>query len=336
MFVFSLRFKTQITRWIVALSLGIALLCTGCGGKGISPGPQGPDATLPINPPQSILTQTAPTTTTATQDRPPMQALTQPIGSTVETAMTTPSFSHVTIVVMENHNYGQIIGSTQAPYINSLARINALFTNSHAISHPSEPNYLALYSGSTHGVSSDACPLRFAGSSLGGELIRASRRIRGYMEELPAVGWMGCSYANYWRKHDPLTDFSDTPSSDVVPYSQLSSDITSNTYPSVALVVPNLMHDMHDGTVAMGDAWLAANLPKIISYDASHNGLLVITWDESANDASNWIATIFVGPMVRPGRYGQSINHYSVLRTVTDEFRLTRLNPTAGISGVWR
>lgn len=266
-------------------------------------------------------------------------SLTGPLPLAGISAPSTPAstlFNHVSIVMMENHNYDQIIGNRQAPYINRLARENALFTNSHAISHPSEPNYLALYSGSRHDVTSDDCPLSFSGSSLGGELIHAGKSVTGYMEGLPSVGWRGCSSGEYWRKHNPLIDFTDTPASDVVPFSELTGDLSAG-YPSLAFIVPNELNDMHDGTIAEGDAWLAVHIPAIIAYDATHNGLLIVTWDENADaEPSNQIPTIFIGPMVRPGRYDQSIDHYNVLRTITNDFSLSPLTGASGISGVWR
>ncbi len=227
---------------------------------------------------------------------------------------------------MENRSFREIVGNPDAAYINALANKNALFTSSYAVAHPSEPNYLALYSGSTQGIHSDACPLQFSGPSLGGELLRAKKSVKGYMEDLPAVGSPVCSEDAYARKHNPLIDFADTPAQSVVPYSQITSDISANTYPNVAFVVPNLRNDMHDGTIAMGDAWLAANLPPILEYDATHRGLLILTWDEDDNGSDNQIATVAVGPLVIPGRYSQKINHYDVLATVTDLFDLPALS----------
>ena len=92
---------------------------------------------------------------------------------------------------MENHAYGEVIGSPQAPYLNRLARQGALFTDSRAITHPSEPNYLALFSGSTQGVSDDSCPHQFSAPNLGSELIAAGRTFTGYSESLPAAGSSG-------------------------------------------------------------------------------------------------------------------------------------------------
>src|SRR4051812_2877606 len=131
---------------------------------------------------------------------------------------TIPTPSHVVVVVEENHSYSEIIGNSQAPYINTLASMGAVFTHSYGVTHPSEPNYLALFSGSTHGVTTDNCPLTFSSGSLESQLRAASKTFKGYSEELPSVGSMVCSYDEYARKHVPWTDFSTGKSTDNLPF----------------------------------------------------------------------------------------------------------------------
>ncbi|HEY7415588.1 MAG TPA: alkaline phosphatase family protein, partial [Ktedonobacteraceae bacterium] len=121
---------------------------------------------------------------------------------------------HVVIVIEENHAYTQIIDSSSAPYINSLAAQGALFTNSHAVAHPSQPNYLALFSGSTQGITDDSCPHTFSGANLGSELIGAGLSFAGYSESSPKVGFTECTEGGvpiiddlYARKHAPWVNF---------------------------------------------------------------------------------------------------------------------------------
>jgi phosphatidylinositol-3-phosphatase len=114
-----------------------------------------------------------------------------------------PTPSHVVVVIEENHSYNEIIGSSSAPYINSLANSGALFTQSFAITHPSEPNYLAFFSGSTQGITDDSCPHTFGPPDLGGELINAGLTFGGYSEDLPSIGSTVCTSGNYARKHNP-------------------------------------------------------------------------------------------------------------------------------------
>jgi len=273
-----------------------------------------------------------------TEDVPTVATMIGRAAGAVRQAVIPPGrrVDHMTIVIMENRSFENIIGNQQAPYINKLAKENMLFTNSYAITHPSEPNYLALYSGSTHGLKSDACPVNFPGPSLGGEAVAAHKSVTGYMEDIPAVGSTVCVAGDYVRKHNPVIDFADTPATSSVPYSQIAGDLSSNRYPTIAFVVPNVLHDMHDGTIAMGDAWLASNIPSILAFDAKHKGLLILTWDEDHHDADNHIVTIAVGPMVRMGQNDQPINHYSVLSTGTALFGLQPLENVSPISELTR
>src|SRR5882762_4971803 len=130
-----------------------------------------------------------------------------------------PLPAHVVVVIEENHGYSQVIGSPQAPYINTLASQGALFTNSHALIHPSQPNYLAFFSGSTQGIIDDSCPHTFSAANLGSELIAAKKTFTGYAEGLPSIGSQVCTYGKYARKHAPWTDFSNVPSGDNKPFS---------------------------------------------------------------------------------------------------------------------
>jgi acid phosphatase len=117
-----------------------------------------------------------------------------------------PRPDHVVMVIEENHAYDEIMGNTAAPYINSLARQGALFTASFGVSHPSQPNYLALFSGSTQGITDDGCPDSFTGSNLASELIAAGLTFGGYSEDMPSVGYTGCEYLAYARKHNPWVE----------------------------------------------------------------------------------------------------------------------------------
>jgi hypothetical protein len=249
---------------------------------------------------------------------------------------TGPRPTHVVVVIEENHPFGAIIGSNAAPYINTLAGQGAVFTNSFAITHPSEPNYLALFSGSTQGITDDSCPHTFNGPDLGGELLTAGFSFTGFSEDLPASGYAGCNSANYARKHNPWVDFTDVPAASNQPFSAFPTDFTQ--LPTVAFVVPNLVDDMHDGTIGQGDSWLQAHIDPYVQWAKSHNSLLIVTWDEDDGSQNDHIPTLFVGPMVQAGQYGESINHYNVLRTIEDMYALPYAGSTAqaaSITDVW-
>ncbi len=248
-----------------------------------------------------------------------------------------PKPAHVVVVIEENHGYSQIIGSSQAPYINTLATQGALFTKSYAVSHPSEPNYLALFSGSTQGITDDSCPHTFSVQSLESELIAAGKTFKGYSEGLPSVGSKTCASGAYVRKHVPWTDFSKDLNNDNQPFTNFPTNFAN--LPSVAWVIPNLNDDMHDGTIQQADSWLQTNLLAYVTWANTHNSLLIIQWDEDDGSTGNHVATIFVGPMVKPGKYSEAINHYNVLRTIEDMYGLAHLGSSAtakSITDVWK
>jgi hypothetical protein len=249
-----------------------------------------------------------------------------------------PTPAHVVIVIEENQTYGEVIGNSDAPYINSLAAGGALFTNSHAIGHPSQPNYLALFSGSTQGVVDDNGPLTFNAPNLASQLIAKGLTFGGYSEDLPSVGSLVLTSGEYARKHNPWSDFSNVPASDNMPFTSFPANYAQ--LPTVSIVVPNLIDDMHDGTVAQADTWLQQNLGAYATWAKSNNSLLIFTCDEDdGSGATNQIATFFYGANVVPGTYSENITHYSVLRTVEDMYGLTPLANAASasdISDVWQ
>jgi phosphatidylinositol-3-phosphatase len=225
-----------------------------------------------------------------------------------------PHAGSVVVVIMENRDYNLIIGSKDAPYINgTLVPQAALMTDSHGITHPSQPNYLGLFSGSTQGIKDDSCPHTFTTENLGAEVIAAGGTFDGYSESMPKDGYTGCTTKLYARKHNPWVDFKNVPASSNLIWYDLPGPP-----PSVSIIVPNLCNDMHDCSTKTGDDWLKANLPAILASDSSTSGLLILTWDEADPDRSgtNQIATLLLGPMIVPGQYGQKVSHYNVLSTI--------------------
>jgi acid phosphatase len=172
----------------------------------------------------------------------------------------------VVVVVEENHEYAQIRGNPDAPFLNALVDgpNAALFTNAFAIEHPSQPNYLDLFAGANQGVSGDTVPAApLTTPNLGAALLAAGRSFTGYSEDLPAVGSLADSAGSYFRKHNPWSDWQGAganglPAATNQPFTAFPADFTQ--LPTVAFVVPNQLHDMHDGTVAAADDWLRQNL----------------------------------------------------------------------------
>lgn len=231
-------------------------------------------------------------------------------------AVALPHFDHIVVVMEENHSYGEIVGAGDAPYINSLLAQSAVFTDSHGIGHPSQPNYLALFAGSTFGVTSDDCPQRFTAPNLGAELLAQQMTFTGYSESMPSAGFTGCEAdnANYARKHNPWVNFAHVPAESNQPFDNFPTDFTQ--LPTVAFVVPNQQDDMHSGSIAAGDSWLKDQMDAYAQWAPAHNSLLVLTWDEDDGSDTNQILTLMLGAHVKAGRYAETINHYNVLRTI--------------------
>ncbi len=253
-------------------------------------------------------------------------------------ASSVPLFDHIVLVMFENKKYSSINGSSSAPYFNSLASQGAKFTNSFAITHPSQPNYVALFSGGTQGVTSDSCPANLGSTAnLGSQLIGAGRTFKGYSESMPSDGYTGCSSGTYMRKHNSWVDFSNVPAASNVRYTAFPADFTQ--LPTVSFVTPNMCNDMHDCSIGTGDTWLKNHLDGYAQWAKTHNSLLIVTFDEDSGTSVNQIFTTFVGAQVKTGSYSESINHYTVLRTLEAAYGLPGLGSAASkspILDVWQ
>ncbi|MGW5745372.1 alkaline phosphatase family protein [Amycolatopsis sp. NPDC003861] len=253
-------------------------------------------------------------------------------------AAAVPAFDHIVLVMFENKKYSSINGSSSAPYFNTLASQSAKFTNSFAITHPSQPNYVALFSGATQGVTDDSCPANLgAKANLGRQLIDAGKTFKGYSEAMPSDGYTGCSSGTYRRKHNSWVDFSNVPAASNLRFSGFPSDFTQ--LPTVAFVTPDMCSDMHDCSVGTGDTWLKKNLDAYAQWAKTHNSLLITTFDEDSGTSVNQIFTTFTGANVKVGSYSESINHYTVLRTIEAAYGLPGIGNAASkspILDVWQ
>ncbi|RUW85200.1 alkaline phosphatase family protein [Mesorhizobium sp. M1E.F.Ca.ET.063.01.1.1] len=221
---------------------------------------------------------------------------------TVASAVEPPKYDHIVVVVMENHSFDQIVRPGVALYLQKLAKNGALFTNSHGVAHPSQPNYLALFSGSTHGIRDDGLH-EVAAPNLATRLHSAGKAFSGYAE------------ARSPRKHNPWESFANAKATGK---SMNEFPLDFARLPAVSFVIPNLANDMHDGTIAQADTWLKAHLGNYANWARSHNSLLIVTFDEDDYRLGNRIFTVLYGARVKPGRYVERIDHYTVLRTIED------------------
>jgi hypothetical protein len=256
-----------------------------------------------------------------------------------------PRPDHVVIVIEENKSYKLVIGNPAAKYINALAKEGALFTNSFAIGHPSQPNYLALFSGSTQGVTSDNCSFPVTGENLASALILAGFSFAIYSESMPSIGYTGCFTENHYyvRKHNPVVNWQNQ---NLPPEVNMPFDRFPTAYeklPTVSIVIPNIIDDMHDGPtvinqIVQGDHWLEQYLDAYVTWAKTHNSLLILTWDEDDHSSINRIPTIFVGPMVKQGKYNIRIDHYNILRAVEDMYGVMPIGKSRNadhINNIW-
>jgi hypothetical protein len=243
----------------------------------------------------------------------------------------------IAVIVMENEEYGNIIGSASTPYINGLARRFGLATESFAIAHPSLPNYLALTSGSTQGISSDCTDCHVTARGLADQLQAGGVSWRAYMEDLPQPCFTGSDAGNYAKKHDPFVYFTSVtgnPSAcaHVVPLNRLAADEGAGALPAFGWITPNLCHDLHDCDPATGDRFLSRTVPSLLSA-LGPRGLLFLTFDEGSSDngccrlaSGGHIATIVAGAGARAhARLGTPVDHYSILQAIEDLLGLPRL-----------
>ena len=254
-------------------------------------------------------------------------------------AATLPTYAHVVIVIEENRSQANIIGSQAAPFINALAAGGAMMAQSFAETHPSEPNYLAMFAGNTFGLKKDSCPVDVgAQPNIASGLLAAGRTFGGFAEDLPAVGSTVCSAGKYGRKHVPWVNFSNVPSTLSVPFSAFPASGNYSSLPTVSFVIPNNDNNMHDGTIAQGDAWLNRQLSAYANWAKVNNSLLIVTWDEDDGGPRNQIPTVFYGAHIQPGSYNETISHYNVLSTLEEMYGLPKTGYAASapvIATIW-
>ena len=324
------------------LALALVGAIAGCGPASVSPTPTSPP---PAGSSSSILSSAPISSLEATPSVPGATvAPSRPPSATPSpsAASAIPAFRHIYVIVMENHEFGTIVGDQRATYINALIGRSGLATNYTAVAHPSEPNYLALFGGSTFGVHDDGV-YDLAGTNLADQLVAHGRTWHVYAQDVPD----GCSrvaFADgpgdllgapgaYARKHEPAISFRDI-SGDPTACANITA--LAGFDPQAAdfeLIVPNQTNDMHDGTIEQGDAFLASMVPRITASKDFAGSLLLITWDEgsSAIGGGGRVATIVVSDRTAPGfRSATAHSHYSLLATVQGAWGLGCLRESCG------
>ena len=297
-----------------------------------------------------------------------------------------PRYQHIVEIMMENTSYATIIGNPHAPRINALANAYGLATNYFGVTHPSEPNYMANMGGSFFGVQDDNqfyCTPALASTdpncagttvdhtvtaqNLADQLTAAGLTWKGYFQNLPPIPstgliktgpdangpysfkWPSSSVALYASKHNPFVNFTGTQDAlaNMVPDTQLATDLATGKLPNFGLVVPDQCHDMHgtgpcedtNGLIAAGDTYVGNTVHAIMASKTWRQGrnAIVVTWDEDdfsdqgqpgtgccgADPGGGHVVTIVI---TNKGKYpitdNTAYNHYSLLRSYEDAFRL--------------
>lgn len=259
----------------------------------------------------------------------------------------------VFVVVMENKNYTDVVGSSAMPYFNSLIPQGALATKYYANIHPSLGNYMMLTTGLPT-PTDDSFTGTVTDDNIARQLVPAGKTWKIYAESIPSVGYTGEDVFPYIRRHNPFSFFSDikndsAQAANMVPMTQLSTDLASGTLPNLAFIVPNALNDGHDCAglascsvehkAQQSDAWMQSMLPSILGNSSfKANGVLVITWDEAETDATNGggqVATLFLGTQVKVNfQSTTTYQHQDLLRMMCSRLGLASAPGAAATASI--
>lgn len=313
-----MRIRVRPIRPITLLALAISIVVGACAGGNATASPElpsAPGASTPIATlqPFGSGTSTAPSSASTASSAP---------GSGL------PNFKHIYVIILENREYSSIVGSSAAPYINSLIARYGQVTNLYAETHPSEPNYIALTSGGLQGTNSDGA-YNLGVPNLFDQIGSSGRTWHIYAQGFPGSCYLGSvadtvadgpgAPGDYARKHNPA-----------ISYTSISGNPTrcanitklAGFDPAAAdfeMIIPNQINDMHSSSVGAGDAFLKVFVPQITTSPAFADSVLFITWDEGTSNLNGGghIATIVVSSSMTPGaRFEGPTTHYSMLRTI--------------------
>jgi phosphatidylinositol-3-phosphatase len=236
---------------------------------------------------------------------------------------------HVILIIEENRSYSSVY-PLGMPWISQLAQKYGIATNYYSDQSGSLLDYLWLSSGSgetAYGCSGGGCSQVIPSNNIFRQVNKAGRSWKVYAESLPYAGFMGSSSGAYVKRHNPAAWYSDVVNSStqqkkMVPFTQFAADLTANALPGYSVIIPNLLHDAHDGTMATADQWLKQNLTPLLNssyFNASGTGVLFVTFDNGNGDAQGQVFTAVIGPQVLKGvKVGTHYRHENTLRTVME------------------
>jgi acid phosphatase len=249
---------------------------------------------------------------------------------------------HIIFLWLENKGFNTIIGSSSAPFINSLVKKGTLFTNTYAVTHPSYPNYIDFFAGESNGISNDVCidNTSLTSPNLYTVLKDAGKSFAWYSEDLPVMGSKVCIYNNYVEKHNPTTVFANVPDSANKRFADLPADY--NLLENVICISPSLVNDMHSGTIRQADKWLKKNLAPLVNWCTTHNSVFVVYFDESETNEDNRIPVIAVGQQVKANyRSTDRYDHFSWTKSISAMFLAAdtwtgNLSAAKLVTGCWK
>lgn len=258
----------------------------------------------------------------------------------ISSAQNVPRSSHVWVITEENHSYEDVVGNSQMPYYNQLIAKYGLATQFYSDQHSSLPALMWLVAGAPVEPNNDTVSCNHTQNNIVRELLKQGYKWRSYQENLPYAGYQGLfggTNNTYYRRHNPLIDFSDVcpgtgQNTMSVPYSQMAADFAKGTTVNYSYITPDADEDAHNGSLQASDQWLQANLPAILArpeFASGGDGILFIVWDEGNLSTDNRcsatkstgcggrVANLVIGPRVRPGYKSTNTYHSeNVLKTV--------------------
>ena len=318
---------------------------------------------LPPSPPPTLtvpVTARLFPTTTASSSPTPAATVTAIATATATPRSPLPDLAHILVVVLENREFGSVIGRSEWSAVNRWAQEYALLTQYYAITHPSLPNYIAMMGGDTFGIHTNCRDCFINAPSLPDQLETAGYRWKGYFEDMPRPCYLGDT-ATYVQKHnpflyfDPIRTVNTRCAAHVVPLTQLETDLATEALPDFAFIIPNQCHNGHDCSSAIADAWLETWVNRLLNYLEAHAAqepyLLIITWEEGQGnhsccglppEAGGRVPLLLISPLVRKGFQDDTpYTHYSLLKTIELAWNLPYLGHaadegTAPILAVWK
>ncbi|HEX7556195.1 MAG TPA: alkaline phosphatase family protein [Leptolinea sp.] len=274
----------------------------------------------------------------------------------VPTPRIIPTFKNIVMILFENREFGFVIGNSQMPNYNRLAKENALLTQEFAIMHPSLPNYLALIGGDTFGITSGCENCFISAHTLVDDIEAAGMTWKTYQEDFPRPCFLG-STDKYAQNHNPFIYFDsirldkDRCNSHIVNLKELPNDLQSGSLPNFVFIMPNLCNSAHDCDLKTADTWLGPWIDQLQAYPGmNEDGLIILTWDEGQGEhgccgiepAGGRVATVFISDKVKPGVQDKTpYTHYSILKTISAAWGLPQIGKAALpenrlITGIWK